>query len=357
MVNWLFLSTPTALLLKQTLRIVLLIFGGFTLLLPVNAFAGEADSLYSEPEDSTKQYIEDLTDLLSLKLFTLTKSNALDIIYPEGRVILRPNGNTNLGFGFNYKSVGLSLSFGRPLSQTSIDKYGKTERFDVQVSYFGKRIGFDGFLQGYRGYYMANPMDFMEWDKAYNPQISDLSVFSLGGNLFYMFNSKEFSYKAAYIRNEIQKKSAGSFSAGLFFYHDQVRSQNGFIPQEMPDSILSNFDLKEFDATSIGVSAGYQHTFVMGSNFFISFQLTPGIGYRRLLGQSLNGHSGIVNKAAWQVYGRAAIGYEFKHFYLGATGSTILRSFTYKEYKVDLGTEQFRFILGKRINVSPKNQK
>ncbi len=344
-------------LLIRTFWIALVIFGGFSSLLSVNSFARETNSINSEPEDSTNHYIEDLTDLLSLKLFTLTKSNALDIIYPEGRVILRPNGNTNLGIGFNYKTVGLSLSFGKPLSQSSIDKYGNTSRFDVQVSYFGHRIGFDGFLQGYRGYYMANPNDFMEWEKSYYPQISDLSVFSLGGNFFYMFNSKEFSYKAAYIRNEVQKKSAGSFSAGLFFYLDQVKSGSGFIPQEMPDSILSDFDLKEFDATSIGVSAGYQYTFVIGKKLFINLQLTPGLGYRRLSGTALDGSSGIVNKAAWQVYGRAALGYEFKHFYLGATASIILRSFTYKDYKVDLGTEQFRIMIGRRFDVSRKNQK
>ena len=320
----------------------------------MNSFANERVYLTTDPKDTIDQYIEDLTDLLSLKLFTLTKSNALDIIYPEGRVILRPNGNTNLGFGFNYKSVGLSLSFGRPLSQSSIDKYGATNRFDVQVSYFGHRIGFDGFLQGYKGYYMANPNDFVDWDESYYPRIPDLSVFSLGGNLFYMFNSKKFSYKAAYIRNEIQKQSAGSFSVGLFFYQDQVRSEYGFLPKEMPDSILSDFDLKEFDATSIGVSAGYQYTFVIGQNFFINLQLTPGIGYRSLSGKTLDGNSAIVDKAAWQVYGRASIGYEFKHFYLGATGSTILRSFTYKDYKVDLGTEQFRVIIGKRFDVSRK---
>ncbi len=342
--------------MKRTFRIALLIFGGYFSLLSVKSFARETYSVNSEPEDTTNLYIEDLTDLLSLKLFTLTKSNALDIIYPEGRVILRPNGNTNLGIGFNYKTVGLSLSFGRPLSQSSIDKYGNTSRFDVQVSYFGHRIGFDGFLQGYKGYYMANPNDFMEWEKSYNPQIPDLSVFSLGGNFFYMFNSKEFSYKAAYIRNEVQKQSAGSFSAGLFFYLDQVKSKSGFIPQEMPDTILSDFDLKEFDATSIGLSAGYQYTFVIGENLFINLQLTPGLGYRRLSGTALDGNSGIVNKAAWQVYGRAAIGYEFKHFYLGATASSILRSFTYKDYKVDLGTEQFRIMIGKRFNVSRNKQ-
>jgi len=302
--------------------------------------------------DSTEHFIEDLTDLLTLRLYTMTKYNTLEIINPYGKVIMRPNGNTTLGVGFNYKGLGLGLSFGRPLSKENIQKYGLTNRFDVQGSYYGKRIGLDGFVQGYKGYYMANPKDFIEWDKEDYPQVQDMRVFSIGGNGFYLFNSKEFSYKAAYLRNQIQKKSAGSFSAGIFFYHDMVRTENGFIPAEMPDSIRQDFDLKDFDATSIGISIGYQHTFVLSGNFFINFQLTPGLGYRRLSSRTVSGGSGDVNKAAIQVYGRTALGYEFRQFYIGATGSIILRSFKYKDYEVDLGTEQFRIIIGKRLNVS-----
>ena len=61
-----------------------------------------------------------------------------------------------------------------------------------------------------------------------------------------------------------------------------------------------------------------------------------------------------MNQLAGQVLVRAAIGYEFKHFYVGATGSTILRSFKYKDYEVDLGTELFRVMIGKRFDVNRK---
>ena len=200
---------------------------------------GWAIHVYPQDEnapDSSNQYIEDLTNLLTLRLYTLTKYNSLEIINPDGRMIMRPNGNTNLGVGFNYKSLGLGIAFGRPLSQSSIDKYGLTNRFDMQASFYGKRIGMDGFVQWYQGYYMANPKDFIEWDKPHYPQVRDLQIFSIGGNGFYIFNRKKFSYKAAYLRNEIQKRSAGSLSTGIFFYHDMVRSENGFLPVEMPDS-------------------------------------------------------------------------------------------------------------------------
>ena len=330
--------------MKQLLLILLLLIGCTIYVYPWD----------DNPADSSNQYFEDLTDLLILRLYTLTKYNSLEIINPNGRMIMRPNGNTNLGVGFNYKGLGLGVAFGRPLSQSSIDKYGLTNRFDMQVSMYGKHIGMDGFIQWYQGYYMANPSDFIEWDKPNYPQVRDLEIFSIGGNGFYIFNRKKFSYKAAYLRNEIQKRSAGSLSTGIFFYHDMVRSENGLLPAEMPDSIRSDFDLKEFDATSIGVSLGYQHTFVIRGNFFINFQLTPGIGFRRLAARTLDGGSGIVNEAAWQVLGRTALGYEFKHFYAGAMTSIILRSFEYKGYKVDLGTEQFRITVGKRFDVSPK---
>ena len=305
--------------------------------------------------DSSEVYYEDLTDLLSLKLYSLTKSNTLDLVHaPDGRVILKPNGNTGLGFGVNYKFIGLALSFGLPSSQSSIDKYGKTSDFDLQVSFFGKKIGFDGYLQGYKGYYMANPQDHVDWDEAYYPQVGDLRIRSIGANAFYLFNSENFSYKAAYIRNVVQKKSAGSFSAGIYFYQDVVTSDNGFLPDEISDSVWSSFDLKQFNALSLGISFGYQYTFVIKENFFVSLQGTPGIGYRRLSGKTVAEDLGIVNQLAGQLQARMAIGYEFKHFYVGAMASVILRSFKYKDFEVDLGTQQFRIMLGKRFNVSRK---
>ena len=127
------------------------------------------------PEDSSPQYIEDLSQLFNLRVYTLTKLNTLEIIHPPDRIVLRPNGNTNFGVGFNYKRLGLAVAVGRPLSQSSIEKYGLTNRLDMQVSLYGKRIGLDGFIQWYHSYYMANPSDYVNWDKPYYPQENDLA--------------------------------------------------------------------------------------------------------------------------------------------------------------------------------------
>ncbi|MEE9461607.1 MAG: DUF4421 family protein, partial [Bacteroidales bacterium] len=138
--------------MKQLLLILLLLIGCTIYVYPWD----------DNPADSSNQYFEDLTDLLILRLYTLTKYNSLEIINPNGRMIMRPNGNTNIGVGLNYKGLGLGVAFGRPLSQSSIEKNGLTNRFDMQVSMYGKHFGMDGFIQWYQGYYMANPSDFIE---------------------------------------------------------------------------------------------------------------------------------------------------------------------------------------------------
>ena len=224
----------------------------------------------------------------------------------------------------------------------------------MQFSYFGKRLAADGFIQQYKGYYMANPSDFITWDNEYYPKARDLWVFSLGGSVHYIFNSDKLSVKAAYLRNQIQKKSAGSFAAGLFLYKDRVGSEQGFIPPELPIALRQSLDLKEFDAFTIGVSAGYIYTFVLQSNFFLNLSGFPGIGYRRFELKTLDDNHRSINTLGVQLIARSAVGYEFKHFYLGLTMSVILRNFSYDVSEVNLGTGQVRLTIGKRFDISRK---
>ena len=168
-------------------------------------------------DDSTAVYYEDLSDLLSIRLYPLAKFNSLELKVPNGTIKMQPNGTGSIGIGFNYKWLGLGVSIGFPASKSSIEMKGETRRFDLQLSYFGKRLAADGFMQQYKGYYIANPSQFITWNSAQYPTARDLWVFSIGGSVNYIFNAEKLSYKAAYLRTQIQKKSAGSFTMGIFF--------------------------------------------------------------------------------------------------------------------------------------------
>jgi len=315
----------------------------------VSVFPNEDDGT-----DTTGIYYEDLSHLLSVRIYPLAKINSLELKVPDGTISLQPNGSGSIGLGFNYKWLGFGFSVGFPASKQSIEEKGETGRFDMQFSYFGKRLAADGFIQQYKGYYMANPSDFITWDNEYYPKARDLWVFSLGGSVHYIFNSDKLSVKAAYLRNQIQKKSAGSFAAGLFLYKDRVGSERGFVPPELPIAMQQSLDLKEFDAFTIGVSAGYIYTFVLRNNFFLNISGFPGIGYRRFDLKTLDDNHRSINTLGVQLIARSAVGYEFKHFYMGLTMSVILRNFSYNVSEVNLGTGQVRLTFGKRFDINRK---
>ena len=332
--------------------LVIVLFFTFT-----SDFKGYGQSLDSLSM-GTEEYFTDLTDHLAIRVFTLTKSNSLNIKdkNSDSDYILRPNGKTNLGIGINYKFIGIGLSFGLPQSQNKIDKYGKTSAFDLQVSVFGSWFGFDGYIQSYKGYYLLNPKDLVSWDKDYYPRIPDMSISSIGLMGFYIFNSKKFSYKAAYNKTQVQNRSAGSFTLGIFALFDAGRTENGFIPLEIKDSIQTDFDLSEFDLLSTGISAGYMYTFVIKKNFSINLSLIPGFGVQKVSLKTLDGSGGIETQPAAQLLARASLSYEFKWFYAGIVTSNIFRNFSYNNYNLDLGTSRFRFYIGKRFDVSKKKK-
>jgi hypothetical protein len=209
----------------------------------------------------------------------------------------------------------------------------------------------DGYLQAYRGYYLANPGDFVEWNNDYQPTLPDLRVFTIGFNAHYIFDHEKFSYRAAFVRNEIQEKSAGSITAGLFGSYDKVSTNNGFIPSELRDSTTVEFDLKEFEALSLGITVGYMYTFVFPRRWFINLAGVPGVGYRRYYGADTQGNTDNVNTIAWQILLRMAVGYDHLNWYLNLTGSSIIRNYEYKSYEMDLSTENIRLTFGWRLGL------
>lgn len=312
----------------------------FVLLIGISSMAGAQDSV---------RYIEQHGDQLILRIYSPTRSSQFGIARDNQEMIHEPNGQTNLGLGFNYKGFGLGVAFGIPVSEDRQRKFGMTSRFDVQGTMYNKQFGGDAFVQGYKGYYNTNPGDFTNWTSDVQPQLPEMHVFGLGINGFYIFNHNKFSYRAAYVRDEIQKRSAGSFTAGIFANYDAGENAGGFVPLELKDSVTAQFDLADFEALSLGITAGYFYTWVISDNFFLNAGAVPGFGYRMIRLRRLNDELLVQRSAAVQMLIRSSLGYEGRHFFLTINGSVNVRSFEYRGFEFSIGTQQVRFTLGRRF--------
>ena len=315
------------------------------------------DKQVNDTIQNDEPWFTNLNNQFILRFYGLYKANNVNLSNNDGTLNYRPNGIYSLGVGFNYKFLGLGISYGAPLSQASKQKKGNTQRLDIQASLISSSIGLDGFLQIYKGYYLSNPGDFTEWESDIYPQLPDMNVITLAVNAFYIFNNSKYSYRAAFIGNQVQNKSAGSVTAGLFGTFDQVKTDNGFLPENLIDSIQTDFDLKSFEAFTVGLSAGYLYTFVFRRGFYLSLAAVPGVGYRHFNLVELDNVQSTKDQVAVQLLGRIALGYSKKQFYINLNTLFNLRNYQYKSYELSLSSEQIKLTFGFRFQTKASKKR
>ncbi len=301
--------------------------------------------------DSTR--IIDLSDKLSLWIYGINKEYLFSIANKTSKkhIDFRPNSAVKMGLGFNYKWLGLGVAFNMPWAQNDDDIYGHTTRIDLQINVFTRSFGMDISAQYYKGYYIANPNDFMNWTMPQYPLLPDLATLSTEISGYYFTNNKKFSYRAAFVRNEIQKKSAGSFIIGGYLRSDVSESPSGFIPDNLPFELKDTFNIKSFASVNMGITMGYTYTFVFLKKFFINLSAVPGIG---LKASSMFDNNDVLannNGVSIRWLGRLALGYEHEKFFLGITSISTSNTIVYDNIIAHSSNIKFRFFVGKRFNV------
>ncbi|ASZ11644.1 DUF4421 domain-containing protein [Chitinophaga pendula] len=293
--------------------------------------------------ENDSNYIEDHTEDLTIRLFGSRKYTYYDIVHRRRKdeILYRPNSNFNVGVGVNYKFIGVNLGFNLPFINRDRDKYGNTKYLDLQSHLYLRKLVIDFYGQYYKGYYVANPKgtlaDYVPSDGF--PQRPDLYNLNLGLTAQYIFNHKRFSYRAAYLQNEYQKKSAGSFLLGGDIFGIRIKGDSSFIPYNLskPD-FLKGVHYDRTGIFSLAANLGYAYTFVYKQHFFVTLSLSGGLGGNyttlRFDDGSKKGGVGLqVNRTI-----RASIGYNSSKYFAGIHYVDIV---TNSEMPIPLGMQAF----------------
>ena len=213
-------------------------------------------------------YIKKHPQEFSLKAYTIFESVSILHEYGNLEKITSKYGSNRplgLGLGVSYRNIGLSFSYSiKPFRDAN---KGDTKSVDWQYHYYGKNIVFDFIGQMYEGFYTTEIGEDREISYNFH---SRLKVTKLGFSSQYVFNSKKFSYRAAFDQSERQLQSAGSFLLGGEFYYNQIRSD---IPYFFNDTIGGKEKYKSYQ---FGPNVGYAHTFVIKKQVHISLSLSAG---------------------------------------------------------------------------------
>lgn len=192
------------------------------------------------------------------------------------------NSTGQYGFGLNYKWLSVEATFNVPALDDHDASLGNTSSRGFGLGYTGRRLWGRAFWDNAEGYYLNDPQRWIAgWKEGEAPVVRpDLSSNSYLLSLNYALSGKRcFSENAALFQMERQKKSAGTFVAGLSTWVSDVSADSSLIGPSLVDTFQLASGFTGVDRILIGATIGYAHTFAFWKKGFIHFSFLPGVTY------------------------------------------------------------------------------
>lgn len=139
---------------------------------------------------------------------------------------------------------------------------GKSQDYELNVNSYSNRFGFDIVFLSSKTYHGKASMN----DEITPIEKGAIRQQALNVNLYYAFNSKRFSFPAAFSQSYLQRRSAGSFMVGASF-DGQITDIDA---NETANQQPINLKLME-----IGIGAGYGYNLVAGKRWLFHASLLP----------------------------------------------------------------------------------
>lgn len=234
----------------------------------------------------------------------------------------QPSNNYLLGFGVNYKLLGINAGFSFPFLRRDPEKYGSTSFFDFQTHLYLRKVTFDVFSHVFWGQYLTNSHKILSIppEDGYYYARPDIRAYAINAEINYNFNYSRFSFRAPFLQDEWQKKSAGSFFAGGGIYWDGSDADSSFVPSKIavPD-FYGGMDFKRWERLALGATGGYAYTFVIDKRFFIMFSGIGGVGMGQSTLTDMEDRTRRSYSPYFKMTERFGLGYQYGRMYIGAT--------------------------------------
>lgn len=302
--------------------LLLFLFAALFIFLPVKTvgqFFAEDTTTYYDPE-----FIKFYRDELTTRVYLSRKQSGLNLSHSllQPWLKYRTNDNLLMGVGYTYSFLTINLAVKMPFVNQDEDVFGKSRYVDLQTHTIFRNYIVDLYLQWAKGYYLSNPSSVIPAtpDDTRYPLRGDMRTTIVGLNVQYLFNSSRYSYKAAFLQNQFQRKSAGSPIAGIEGYWTLGMSDSAMVQAQItPSGFLEDQPFNQVDIANVGINGGYAYTFVWQEKLYLSLSAILGIsgGYNQVhySNSSITYHAGLTAGLTSSV--RISLGFNTHDYYMG----------------------------------------
>lgn len=225
--------------------------------------------------DST--YVVGTGTKFNVKATTDSWLDAYQFSLPDNqRVEMHSDPSTSVGAYITY----LAVSLGYDINVSSL--FGGVK--DARSRY---RFGFDCSLLSVEMYWENN--DVGTKIKRFGPyrhinmDFNGVKVGSWGIDAYYFFNHKKYSQAAAFNFSKIQRKSQGSFYAGLSIYSQNYNFDFSSLPADMLQLLPLHWTNHTYKVKThnYGFRLGYGYNWVVGRNWIVCGSVSPTVGLKK----------------------------------------------------------------------------
>jgi len=244
----------------------------------------------------------------SFRIFTNYKEQRFKLSNEDQSLTYFPNNPSGIGIGIATRKLLLDIAFnikGRNEQPTS--------RFDMSGTVIIEKHLIDLFFQTYQGFNVRNDFNNSESFR------EDLKSLSTGINYMYMFNAGEISIAAMKSGLSRQKKTAVSFGLGSFLIISNQSADSSLVPLELVSMFNDKAQLKNFTGIGAGILGGFSTLIVLPANFFLSVNITPGIGLMYKKVETELAEYKPSNPLLYQLQFAGALGYNSDRIYINLT--------------------------------------
>ena len=174
---------------------------------------------------------------------------------------LSTSHKTTVSLAASYRGISLSLA----LNPAKLS--GAYKDYEFNLEYHSSRLSLDAAYQ--RSNSLAG--DMRRNDEAKYLESGDVSMKMLNLAAYYVFNHRRFSYPAAFTQSYLQRRSAGSWLAGLSYQGGSIETTDALKDRNTlaPDTRIY--------IGHVGIGGGYAYNWVPGKKWLLHFTMLPTI--------------------------------------------------------------------------------
>jgi len=297
-------------------------------------------------------YYETYPDKLTTRLYLSQKYMHINFPNTGGKKDMeyKANPKLNLGVGVSWHNLSLNVFYGFAFLNNKDTSKGETKGLNLQVHLFPRKWAIDvlaafpkGFYIDPKGYAAANANSYY-----YRP---DMKFTLLGISAYRVPNKAKFSYRAAIVQTEWQKKSAGTLLYGGEAFYGTIKGDSAFVPKKVEPG-FEQAGIDKINFLNFGPGIGYAYTLVLAKHFYVTGSF---IGNLDLSFSSEEKNSTKENKVSVSpatVY-KAGLGYNSSTWNVSANwmgnGLWINSSAASKNYFSPTGI--YRVVLSKKLDI------